>query len=166
MSRALIMQGLVLASVLVIPPGARAESVYMAFSGTLIEPPPCTINNGGRIEVPFGEQIGINSVDGVNHRQVINYQITCDKSSGSSWALTLTLSSDKVAVFDPQALGSNRDNLGIRVYQNNALFTPGSTMKVDLNNPPRLEAVLVKKSGTSLTQGTFEALATLKADYQ
>lgn len=139
--------------------------VDMAFRGTLIEPPPCTINDGNRVDVNFGERVGINKVDGVNYRQVLNYQLSCQNTGSGNWALTLSLSGAP-AGFDNQALLTNQENLGIRLYQNDKPFTPGSTLDIDLNNPPRLEAVPVKSAGATLREGTFEAWATLRADYQ
>ncbi|WP_422396826.1 fimbrial protein [Serratia ureilytica] len=139
--------------------------VDMTFRGTLIEPPPCTINDGERVDVDFGERVGINKVDGVNYRQIMNYQITCDNAGSGSWALTLSLTG-AVAGFDEQALQTNKTDLGIRVYQNDKPFAPGSTLAIDISNPPRLEAVPVKREGATLTEGAFESWATLRADYQ
>ncbi|MFJ3001248.1 fimbrial protein [Serratia liquefaciens] len=139
--------------------------VDMTFRGTLIEPPPCTINDGERVDVDFGERVGINKVDGVNYRQIMNYQITCDNAGSGSWALTLSLTG-AAAGFDEQALQTNKTELGIRVYQNDKPFTPGSTLAIDISNPPRLEAVPVKREGATLTEGAFESWATLRADYQ
>lgn len=139
--------------------------VDMTFRGTLIEPPPCTINDGERVDVDFGERIGINKVDGVNYRQIMNYQITCNNAGSGSWALTLSLTG-AAAGFDEQALQTNKTDLGIRVYQNDKPFTPGSSLAIDISNPPRLEAVPVKREGATLTEGAFESWATLRADYQ
>lgn len=139
--------------------------VDMTFRGTLIEPPPCTINDGNRVDVDFGERVGINKVDGVNYRQVMNYQIVCDSASSGSWALTLSLTG-AAAGFDEKALQTNKTDLGIRIYQNDKPFTPGSTLDIDISNPPRLEAVPVKREGVTLTEGVFESWATLRADYQ
>lgn len=144
---------------------AKDGEADVTFHGTLIEPPPCSINNGDRIEVNFGERVGINKVDGVNYRQRMNYQITCDNPGSGNWALTLSLSGG-ATVFDPEALQTNKTNLGIRVYQNDAPFTPNSALKIDVDNPPRLEAVPVKSDGATLTEGAFEVWATLRADYQ
>ncbi|AKG72466.1 pilus assembly protein [Serratia fonticola] len=147
--------------------GAQAKDgeAEMTFHGTLIEPPPCTINDGNRVEVNFGERVGITKVDGANYRQVMNYQITCTGAVSAGWALTLSLSGN-AAAFDSEALLTSKDNLGIRIYQNDKPFTPNSTLNIDRTRPPRLEAVPVKKAGTTLTEGAFEAWATLRADYQ
>lgn len=144
---------------------AKDGEAGMTFHGTLIEPPPCTINDGNRVEVDFGDRVGINKVDGENYRQMMNYQITCAEAASGSWALTLSLSGS-AAGFDSEALLTDKANLGIRVYQNDQPFTPNSTLKIDQANPPRLEAVPVKNAGATLREGAFEAWATLRADYQ
>lgn len=145
--------------------GAAQAADNMAFRGTLLAAPPCTINDGNRIDVDFGDQLGISKVGGVNYRQAVNYQITCDGTSGGSWGLTLSLSGT-ASGFDKQALATNKSDLGIRVYRDDQPFTPGSSLKVTLDNPPRLEAVPVKKEGATLSEGAFEAWATLQAAYQ
>lgn len=138
----------------------------MTFRGTLLTPPPCRINDGNQVEVDFGQRVGINKVDGVNYRQVLNYQITCDSASGGNWALSLSLKGT-ASGFDKQALATNKkDELGIRIYRDDEPFTPGSVLNITLDNPPRLEAVPVKKPGATLSEGAFEAWATLQADYQ
>ncbi|EPN2807064.1 fimbrial protein [Serratia marcescens] len=166
MIKQMSMNALLLAGMLSLHGVALAEGdADMTFHGTLIEPPPCTINDGERVDVDFGDRVGINKVDGVNYRQMMNYQIICDNAASGTWALTLSLSGN-AAGFDKDALMSSKDNMGIRVYQNDEPFTPGSTLNIDLANPPRLEAVPVKKDGSTLTEGAFEAWATLRADYQ
>ncbi|CAM3997267.1 fimbrial protein [Serratia silvae] len=157
-------QGLLRAGLLLIPIAVQAQ-VNVTFRGTLIAPPQCTINDGGQVDVAFSDQIGINSVDGVNHRKKVNYQISCDKGTNDYSMLTLTLNGN-AAVFDEQVLKTTKDNLGIKIYQSNRPFLPGSTLTIVKGYPPLLEAVLVKKSNSVLTEGPFEAWATLRADYQ
>lgn len=144
--------------------GTRAEG-EMTFRGTLIEPPPCTINDGELVDVDFGDRVGINKIDGTNYRREVQYQIECGKGSGGSIALTLSLKGT-ASGFDKQALSTNKSELGIRIYRDDEPFTPGSVLNITLDNPPRLEAVPVKKEGAVLSEGAFEAWATLQADYQ
>ncbi|PHY73474.1 fimbrial protein [Serratia marcescens] len=144
---------------------AHAGDSTMSFHGTLLTPPSCTINDGQQIEVNFGARIGIHRVDGVNYRQSLNYQITCNTLTHTDWALTLSLSG-VAAGFDKEALLTNQPNLAIRIYQNNKPFAPGNILRINLANPPKLTAVPVKKEGTELTEGAFEAWATLRAEYQ
>lgn len=166
MGKPTIVKALLLTGILNLNNVALAEGdVDMTFHGTLIEPPPCTINDGNRVDVDFGNRVGISRVDGINFRQVMNYQITCENNNSGNWALKLSLIGN-VTDFDSEALSTSKENLGIRVYQNDVPFTPGSVLNIGLTNPPQLEAVPVKKQGTTLTEGAFEAWATLRADYQ
>lgn len=147
------------------PTQAKDGEASMVFYGTLLTPPPCTINDGNQVEVDFGDRVGINKVDGVNYRQPLNYQITCDKAVGGTWVLMLSLSGGSAA-FDNNALLTNKSGLGIRMYQDGKSFIPNSAVKINLASPPRLEVVPVKRAGATLTEGAFEAWATLRADYQ
>ncbi|MBH1922372.1 fimbrial protein [Serratia marcescens] len=137
----------------------------MTFRGMLLTPPPCRINDGNQVEVDFGARVGINKVDGESYRQVVNYQIDCSEAGGKNWGLTLSLKGT-ASGFDKQALATDKSDLGIRIYGGDEPFTPGSTLKITLGNAPRLEAVPVKKAGATLSEGAFEAWATLQADYQ
>lgn len=140
------------------------KTVDMQFRGTLIEPPPCTINDDGVIDVDFGDRVGINKVDGVNYQQTIGYRITCEPGIGK-WDMMLRLNGTATS-FDEAAVQTNHRYLGIRIYQNAAPFKVGSSLPIDPLKPPVLEAVPVGKAGETLTEGAFDATATLQADYQ
>lgn len=135
------------------------------FRGTLTVPPVCSISNGQQVDVPFGDRVGINKVNGVNYRVPVNYRVTCEGGDPGSWAMSLSLSGTATG-FDGQALQTDRADLGIRVYQNDSPFMPNSTLSIDPAKPPVLEAVPVKRAGSVLKEGAFEAWATLQADYQ
>ncbi|RBQ33676.1 fimbrial protein [Rahnella variigena] len=144
---------------------AKESEVDMKFHGTLIEPPPCTINDGNNVEVDFGERVGINKVDGEHYRQQLNYQITCTQVVSGNWTLMLSLNGN-AADFDDEALSTNKAGLGIRVYQGDTPLTPNRRVKISLANQPRLEAVPIKQVGATLSEGAFETWATLRADYE
>ncbi len=79
--------------------------------------------------------------------------------------MTLTLTGD-VVDFDDAAIKTNADGLGIKIWENNQPFKPGSTITVDEANLPVLEAVPVKSVSANLSEQNFEAWATLRVDYQ
>jgi len=143
-------------------PLLAAEEAVMRLRGELITPPPCVIKDGGKIDVDFGERVGVNKVDGKNYRQRVDYEITCEPNT-LRWQMVLTL---KGAVgFDKAALQTDNENLNIRVYQNNTPFTINSAINIEPGNLPVLEVVPISKPGAVLSEGAFSATATLQAEY-
>ncbi|NMY86935.1 fimbrial protein [Pseudomonas sp. WS 5411] len=140
------------------------ESDNLRFRGTLIEPPPCTINSGGQVDVNFGNRVGVKKVDGVNYQQVMNYQITCDPSS-NAWDMTLEIIGTP-ADYDIAAVTSDVTDLAIQIKQNGVPFELNKPIPIRLTSPPFLSAVPVKRAGATLIEGPFEATATLRAVYQ
>lgn len=143
-------------------PVTAAEN--MLFRGTLIEAPPCTINDGGEVGVDFGKRVGVTKVDGTQYLQPVTYRITCDPGSGKgSMALAVI---GIPADYDEAAIKSNMDDLAIRLLQNGKRFIINTSIPVNLNALPVLEAVPVKRPGSTLKEGAFVATATLLTVYQ
>lgn len=146
-------------------------SIYAAnvsLRGTLIEPPPCRINDGNKIEVNFTDRVGIKKIDGINYRTTMSYQITCEPgTTNSNWLLSLTLKGD-LALFDTEksAIQTDVAGLGIKVYQEGSAFELDKPINITLLSPPLLEAVPIKNPTIELTEGPFNATATLQAEYQ
>ena len=153
---------LLLVSATLSVPGMAADN--MKFSGTLIEPPPCTINNDGQVDVDFGSRVGVKKVDGVNYLQVMNYRIKCDPSV-SARDMTLEIIGTP-ADYDAAAVSSNVTDLAIQIKQNGVPFELNKPIPINLTTPPILSAVPVKRVGATLVEGPFEATATLRAVYQ
>lgn len=137
----------------------------MHFSGTLIMPPPCTINQGQLVEVDFGKRVGVKKVDGKNYLQTVGYSIDCDEPGISGLVLGLTVTGAATG-FDTAALQTNVPDLGIRLLLNGEAFTLNKRLAINAGSTPTLQAVPVKKPGVELGAGAFEVTATLLADYQ
>ncbi|MBK4714646.1 MULTISPECIES: fimbrial protein [Tenebrionibacter/Tenebrionicola group] len=136
----------------------------MQFTGTLIEPPPCTINQGKMIDVSFGEHVAIAKVDGAHYQQTIDYQLTCNANAAKT-GLTLTLRGTASA-FDAAAVQTTKPGLGIRLILGERPFTLNTPFTVDMARLPALFAVPVSEKGATLTEGQFDATATLLAEYR
>ncbi len=143
---------------------STAGAVDLQIKGTLISALPCTINDGGELDIDFGKRVGIDKIDGVNYRHEIPYKVKCDETA-SSLPVTLTIYGE-VVFFDDAAIKTNKGNMGIRVYQNGSPFKVGKSILINPKSPPMLEAVPVRAPAGLLTTGEFEAVATLRADYQ
>lgn len=140
-----------------------SASANVAFNGTLIEPPPCTINGGSTIEVDFKE-VGISKVDGEHYRQPVSYTITCSADT-LPWEMILTVRGTATS-FEPSAVQSNVADLGIKLLQNGKPMALNTPLVITPSSPPVLEAVPVKRPGSTLAPGGFTATATLLANYQ
>ncbi|RFD30399.1 pilus assembly protein [Pseudomonas sp. GL93] len=140
-----------------------AASANLTFSGTLNEPPPCTIDAGNTIEVDFGD-VGIKRVDGVQYRKGVGYTINCGTDT-LPWALKLSVNGT-ATTFDGSAVQTSVPALGIRVFQNNLPFSLNTPLDISLSSPPVLEVVPVKQPGATLAPARFTAVATLLAEYQ
>ncbi|WP_123394220.1 fimbrial protein [Pseudomonas protegens] len=143
-------------------PAEAAEN--MNFRGTLIEPPACVINNDQVIEVDFGDQLGVHSIDGQRYRQTVNYQLHCE-ADAQSRGVVLRVSGTATA-FDNAAVQTDRADLGVRLLLDGQPLPLNTDLSLDPQQPPRLEAVPVQRSASPiLAEGTFAATATLQADY-
>ncbi|MBY8955599.1 fimbrial protein [Pseudomonas carnis] len=151
--------------VLVLPhlPAQAEENIQLY--GTLVEPPPCTINDGQTIDIDFGDRLGVNKIDGVNYLQRVNYTLTCEADAGA-WDMILTVNGTPTS-FDNAAVQTNKSQLGIRLLQGGKPFILGTPIPIDPDHLPVLEVVPVQQPGAdALTEGAFDATATLQADYQ
>lgn len=139
------------------------------FVGKLLIAPSCTVSSsgGGRIEVTFGDRVGVKKVDGVRYRQPLNYHITCRGNPTAGMGLVLSLKGD-MAAFDTTntSLQSSVPGLAIRILQNGSPMVINQKYKVTPLALPKLEAVPVKQNGVTLKEGPFEAVANLIAEYQ
>ncbi|WP_081830122.1 fimbrial protein [Pseudomonas simiae] len=135
----------------------------ISFSGTLNDPPACTIDGGNAIEVDFGD-LAISMIDGVNYLKTVPYTITC-AANPLPWALKLSINGTQ-AGFDSSAVQSSVPELGIRLLQNGVGFDLNTPLDITLGAPPVLQAVPVKEAGVTLNPGGFTAVATLLAEYE
>ncbi|WP_053270022.1 fimbrial protein [Pseudomonas chlororaphis] len=136
----------------------------MSFRGTLIEPPPCTINESGVIDVDFGERVGIRKVDGEHYKLEVPYHIRCEGDAGN-WEMTLMLRGSSTS-FDSATLQTNKMGLGIRMLLDSRPLELNKPVFVNPKVLPVLEAVPVQRPGVTLVEGGFTATATLQAAYQ
>ncbi|KAF2407268.1 fimbrial protein [Pseudomonas antarctica] len=138
-------------------------SANLTFSGTLNEPPPCTIDAGNTIEVDFGD-VGVKRVDGEKYRRGVGYTISCGTDT-LPWLLKLSVNGTPTG-FDGAALQTSASDLGIRIFQNSLPFLLNTPMDITLSSPPVLEVVPVKRPGAILAPASFTAVATLLAEYE
>ena len=132
--------------------------VSVKIKGVVLMPPPCVVNAGGTLNVPFGTGLLTTHINGVNYSKSVLYTVTCGPQPTNFMSLKLTGTG---AGFDSSALGTSKSNLGIRLLVGGVAWPLNTTVNFTYPNLPDVKAVLVKKTGSTLTGGTFSASATL-----
>ncbi|MFV8987814.1 fimbrial protein [Serratia fonticola] len=131
--------------------------------GTVILPPPCTINNNQTIWVDFGDEVMTTRIDGVNYKQTISYSLSCDIQKSNDLKMRIQ---GGPAGFGTGLLGTNNGDLGIALYYGTQRLNINTWFNYTYPTQPVLYAVPVKRSGATLAGGEFNASATLLIDYQ
>lgn len=139
------------------------SAMQVNIRGTVILPPPCTINNNQTIRVDFGDEVMTTRIDGVNYKQAISYTLDCDIQKSNNLKMSIQ---GGPASFNAGLLSSNKTDLAIALYQGTQQLTLNTWFNYTYPNQPVLYAVPVKRSGATLTGGEFTASATLLIDYQ
>lgn len=142
--------------------GVQAET-SLTIRAVIIAPPPCVINGGTTLDVPFGNDLLTSRVDGVNYRRNVPYTVTCN--SPLSNALKLELKGT-AAGFDNRVLSTRKPDLGVKLFVNGGDWPLNTAVNFTYPNFPTVQAVPVKRAGSTLTGGAFDATATLVVDYQ
>lgn len=137
--------------------GAMAQvSVYIR--GVILAPPPCVINAGSTLNVPFGDDLMTTRIDGVNYRRSVPYTLTCGPQPSNNMKITLQGTG---AGFGSAYLGTSKSDLGIKLLLNGAAWPLNNAVNFTYPTLPVIEAVPVKNPGSTLTGGAFSASATL-----
>ena len=141
--------------------GTEAE---ITFHGTLIEAPPCVVNDGRPVVVDFGNEVMTTRINGNEYLKRIDFTLDCNGSAPGMQQLRI--SGGTLTGFDPQALAGDQPGFGIALYEGSKRYTPGTWLPLTDPTVPELYAVPVKQDGTTLTGGAFSILASLVVDYQ
>lgn len=141
----------------------------LLLKGTLVEPPPCRLDEDGTVTVSFGERVGVKKVASGIYRQPVPLTLVCeDEGSNEAWQLVLSVRGTP-ADFDTEkasVVTAEQSALGVKLYAGGEPFVLETPLKVNGTTLPEVEAVLVQEEGSSLAEGSFTAQATLRAEYQ
>ena len=143
--------------------GVQAET-SLTIRAVIIAPPPCVINSGSTLNVPFGNDLHTTRIDGVNYRRDVPYTVRCDPPVYSN-DMTLELKGTG-ASFDGTVLSTRKADLGVKLFANGADWPLNTAVRFTHPNFPVVQAVPVKRAGVNLTGGAFDASATLVIEYQ
>ncbi|HIE4798795.1 TPA: fimbrial protein [Serratia marcescens] len=154
---------------------ASAESFLtndINYSGSLVDMPPCKINDGNTLEVDFGE-VGVNKVGEGNKEtpeltRFVSFEIDCQGARPDLFLRYLGVPS----AFNQAAVQSTVADLGIQLRRSGLSSSPlpiGEGWLIDGGSAEAIDfsfiAVPVKKPGAELTEGGFEATANLQLEF-
>ena len=144
---------------------ARNGTTEVTFHGTLIEAPPCVINDGNPVVVDFGSDVMTTRLDGTAYKTRIPLSLDCRGSVSTKQKVRI---SGGAADFDPLALSGDQAGFGIALFkgEGNSRYTPGEWLPFTDPDVPELYAAPVKQDGVTLTGGAFSILASLVVEYQ
>ncbi|VEI15219.1 Minor fimbrial protein prsF precursor [Serratia plymuthica] len=142
---------------------AVADTAMVTIKVTVIAPPPCTINGDQTIDVDFGSELLTTQIDGSNYIKTVDYSLECKDNTSNAMKLKVQGSA---TTYDASALQTNMADLGVALKANGNPLTINNWVKFTYPDKPVLQAVPVKRAGSTLSGGDFAAAATLMVDYQ
>lgn len=147
-----------------------AVDIPITITGT-VQIPSCQINNGGLIEVNFGN-ISVEDVTHNRNHRKINVPINCTNTQGTAYVKVIgtPLGSNS------HVLATNINNFGIALYQGDSVSNKlilgegagsiGYPINAGLSgNSFTFTAALFKNGGGELSAGSFKASATMSIRY-
>lgn len=135
----------------------------MTFTGTLIDAPACTINQGVDPYVDFGKDIMTTKVDGKNYMKEANYTIACTSNVNNSLRMRLDgLGTD----FDSKAIKTTNSDIAVALYIGDTKTGVNEWFNFTYPVKPVIKLVPVKRPNIILKGGTFSGYVQFKVDYQ
>lgn len=164
---------------------AGAVDVNIKITGEIFIPP-CTINNGAEIKVPFGEML-LYDVNGKNNAKTTSVSVACTYYQGAPY-IRIEGAAQGTGSNILQTTGANPSSLGIALYQGSDVntayplrtvtgtgtgtqgkygykITRGFTGQNSSTGAFTFTAVPVKYGSGELKAGYFEATATMSIHY-
>ncbi|NYY74645.1 fimbrial protein [Escherichia coli] len=127
--------------------------------------PPVPSVTGKPLKLSFVTSLSTTST-AITSRQNVPYTITCDPDvRDDAQEMTLSWTAARPATIT-RLLGQTSPGWGLSCNKMASRSRSGTPLKINPSTPPTLQAVPVKASDASLSEGTFSARATLQVDYQ
>lgn len=152
-----------LAGLLVFAPLWAFAATTVTVKVTVVAPPPCIINEDQPIDVDFGSELLTTKIDGNNYIKTVDYSLECQNNTSNAMKLQVQGSA---TTFDSSALQTNMADLGVALKANGTALTINNWVNFTYPDKPVLQAVPVKRAGSTLNGGDFVAAATLMVAYQ
>ncbi|MFU2317533.1 fimbrial protein [Rahnella sp. PCH160] len=147
------------------------DSMDINITGTVVANGSCTFNQGGTLNVDFGEvklmSSGTNTVElSGNYSKTLVSDFFCDGDTDGLLQMKFTSTSGSYETYQgAQVLAADKDVIGIELLVNGAPQNMGEWFTIDQNAAPALKAQLVQLNTTSsesiVSGDVFSASGTL-----
>jgi len=143
---------------------ARLQDVQtITISMTVLEPPPCTINDGRTIEVDFGEIVASDLLNDAISRP-IDLNLLCSSMSKNQLRLQIQGTPDEDY---PGYLLASYSPIAIKFTSNGQVLPINSWLNFSWPDAPELRVATFHKPNWLVQGGaSFSASATLRVEYQ
>lgn len=131
---------------------------------TVVEAPPCVINNNQTIEVNFGN-VMTSRIDGSNYEQTLYYTLSCTGNASNALKMQI-VGTQAGSGFTGNVLQTDAAGLGIALRNGGSAMALNSWTNFTYPTLPVLTAVPVRAAGAGLSGGDFSASATMRVEYQ
>ncbi len=151
-------------ALLTLTPAQRAQAdADITFHGTLLEAPPCMVNNNEPIVVDFGNEVMTTRIDGANYKKPVLFTVDCSEAISIAQKVRI---SGTTATFDSGVLAGDQGGFGFAFYNGNSPLLVDKWVNFNAPLVPSLYVVPVKQEGVTLNGGAFRTLASLVVEYQ
>lgn len=141
----------------------EGDTMLINISGVIIDTPECVVNGNDSVDVDFGNDVLISRINSGDYKKQIDYSAVCGNVALNG--LTLTISGSG-AGFGTGLLGTDREGLGIRLYEGTDIVSVGEKMQFEYPSFPVLYAELVKDETSTILSGEFLSSATMVIGFQ
>lgn len=101
----------------------------------------------------------------MNYTKPVDYTVDCDEDYVAN-QLAIVIETTSPTIFDPSAVATDKNGLGIKVMIGTQPVTFAQPIAVDdPTSPPVISVAPVKDPAITLEEGAFEAFMTLRTDY-
>lgn len=127
--------------------------------------PLCNINNNKEILIDF-DRVMTSQIDGKQYKKVpVQFDVKCPTSSAAALKLQINGDTTSFSVAD-KLLATDNPDLGIQILAANVKLPVNNWLSFSWpQQVPKLEAVLVKRNGATLSGGKFNAGAVMRLAY-
>ncbi|ELM3741181.1 fimbrial protein [Yersinia ruckeri] len=145
---------------------AHSDELTIEVKFTVVIPSPCILNDGKIVQVDFGNDVSTKKVDGKNYSRSIPFNLVCVGETNN--AMKFRIKGTQASFGGSNTLVTSNTNLGIAIEVERFLLAVPLNSDIAFTYPGMipLQAVLVKRPGSTLRGGKFSAGATLSVDYQ